>query len=144
MPVRSTRRTWPALVVAIALSGAPASERALLALAGATPHGERATLVPEAERAASGITTDELRAHLEFLASDELQGRGVGHDGNRVAARYLASVFRRIGLTPAEGDSFLQPVPLYTARPGPASSLRRPRPSPGGRPEGCSAGGRRW
>ncbi|TDB68779.1 M20/M25/M40 family metallo-hydrolase [Arundinibacter roseus] len=58
----------------------------------------------------------EREAHMRFLASDELQGRRTGEPGNLVAARYIAEQFRRLGLTPAPGQSgqsgYMQPVPL--------------------------------
>ncbi len=60
------------------------------------------------------LTSEELEAHLRFIASDELEGRRTGSAGNAVAARYLAGHFREWGLKPA-GDlkGFLQPVPLF-------------------------------
>lgn len=38
--------------------------------------------------------------HLQFLASDECQGRRTGEKGNEIAARYIADHFRRVGLVP--------------------------------------------
>ncbi|WP_041616406.1 M20/M25/M40 family metallo-hydrolase [Spirosoma linguale] len=43
----------------------------------------------------------EVEAHIRFLASDELEGRRTGEQGNRVAARYIAEQFRQLGLKPA-------------------------------------------
>lgn len=45
----------------------------------------------------------DLQRHLEFLASDTLEGREAGSSGGRAAAGYLADQLRRIGLKPA-GD----------------------------------------
>jgi hypothetical protein len=73
--------------------------------------------------AGDGIRAAELEAHLRFLASDELKGRGVGHYGNEVAAVYLAEAFRRIGLQPVEGNSYFQPFDLYATRLGTRSEL---------------------
>lgn len=50
------------------------------------------------------ITADELRAHVKYLASDELEGRGSGTGGNRKAAEYIARHFKQYGLKPA-GDT---------------------------------------
>lgn len=47
------------------------------------------------------ITSADLRKHVEFLASDTLEGRRGGTDGARAAAAYLASQFRSFGLKPA-------------------------------------------
>ncbi|HET6201301.1 MAG TPA: M28 family peptidase [Planctomycetota bacterium] len=49
------------------------------------------------------IRAEDLRAHVEFLASDELEGREAGTEAERVAAAYLASRLRSFGLKPA-GD----------------------------------------
>ena len=36
------------------------------------------------------ITAEELKAHVKYLASDELEGRLAGTEGNRKAAAYIA------------------------------------------------------
>lgn len=54
-----------------------------------------------------------LEAHINFLASDNLQGRGTGTQGHEIAAEYVAAQFHQLGLTPAGGDdTFYQQVPL--------------------------------
>jgi Zn-dependent M28 family amino/carboxypeptidase len=50
------------------------------------------------------ISASDLNAHLSFIASPELEGRETTFRGQKVAARYIASVFQRIGLKPI-GDS---------------------------------------
>jgi hypothetical protein len=50
------------------------------------------------------ITADELLDHIRFLASDELQGRASGTEGNERAAQYIADQFRAAGLAPG-GDN---------------------------------------
>jgi hypothetical protein len=55
----------------------------------------------------------EVEMNMRFLASDELQGRRTGEQGNLVAARYLAEQFRYLGIKPAPGQTtYLQPVPF--------------------------------
>ncbi len=39
-----------------------------------------------------------LRRHIQYLASDELQGRGTGTEGEKTAAGYIAGQFRELGL----------------------------------------------
>ncbi|MBL7847088.1 MAG: M20/M25/M40 family metallo-hydrolase [Cyclobacteriaceae bacterium] len=39
-------------------------------------------------------------AHVSFLASDELQGRGTGTEGERMAAKYIESKFKKLKLKP--------------------------------------------
>src|SRR5262245_28874407 len=49
--------------------------------------------------------------HIEFLASDALEGRETGSEGHRRAAKYIASAFKRAGLRPAGGSKgYLQQV----------------------------------
>lgn len=48
--------------------------------------------------------------HVEFLASDGLEGRNVGSAGYEKAAAYVASQFDTAGLQPAGSDKFFQPV----------------------------------
>ncbi len=58
-----------------------------------------------------------VRGHIEFLADDLLEGRGTGTRGHEIAAAYVASQFRSLGLEPAgENGSWYQWVPLRRAR----------------------------
>ena len=50
------------------------------------------------------ITGDDLKRHMQFLASDELEGRDTGEPGLQVAARYLAVQAESIGLLPLDKD----------------------------------------
>ena len=57
-----------------------------------------------------------LQAHIEFLADDLMLGRQPGTDGYNIAANYVASQYRQMGLMPAGTDgSYLQQVPLRQA-----------------------------
>ena len=58
------------------------------------------------------IRADSIRAHLEFLADDLLEGREAGARGYDLAAAYVASQYKQIGLQPAGTNGFFQPVPL--------------------------------
>ena len=44
------------------------------------------------------ILTTNLRKHIEYLASDKLEGRGTGTKGEQKAAKYIAKQFKKIGL----------------------------------------------
>ncbi len=58
-----------------------------------------------------------MRAHVGFLASDEMKGREAGTPEYDIAARYVAAQFETMGLKPAGAkDGFIQPVPLVTFR----------------------------
>jgi Zn-dependent M28 family amino/carboxypeptidase len=49
-------------------------------------------------------------AHVQYLASDDLQGRDVGSPGFDKAANYVAGEFEKAGLKPGNGSSYFQPV----------------------------------
>ena len=69
----------------------------------------------DASRALDAMTAEALEAHTRFLASDLLQGRRAGSAGSELAALYIETQFRQMGLQPGVGDSsFLQPVPLVS------------------------------
>jgi hypothetical protein len=51
-------------------------------------------------------------AHVEYLASDALEGRDVGTPGFEKAAAYVEGQFREIGLTPGGVGGYRQPVKL--------------------------------
>ncbi len=48
--------------------------------------------------------------HVEYLASDELEGRNVGSPGFEKAAAYVAGQFEHAGLKPAGTQGYFQPV----------------------------------
>jgi hypothetical protein len=61
--------------------------------------------LPEgAERAGASITPEALRTAVTRLASDEMEGRGPGTDGNRLAREYLVGQLERLGYEPAGPD----------------------------------------
>ena len=73
----------------------------------------------------ASIRAEELREKASYLASNELKGRGNGSPQLRMAADYIADVFKKNGLKPA-GDSgtYLQNFRMFTARLGPGNSFR--------------------
>jgi Peptidase family M28/PA domain len=58
------------------------------------------------------IQTRNLRADLIFLSSEALEGRMSLAPGSEVAIQFIAAELAKAGLAPANGDSYLQPVPL--------------------------------
>ena len=59
------------------------------------------------------VEPNRLEAHVEFLASDSLQGRATGTREYQIAAEYVAAQFQQMGLQPAgNDDSYFQDVPL--------------------------------
>ncbi len=66
------------------------------------------------QSAAASIDPEKIRAHVKFLSSDLLEGRGPGLRGGELAAEYIATQFALDGLKPAGDDgSYFQKVPLY-------------------------------
>ncbi|MFL5355998.1 M28 family metallopeptidase [Archangium sp.] len=54
--------------------------------------------------------------HVEFLASDALQGRETGSEGYRKAAAYVAEQLAAAGVKPGAGEGYLQEVALVSRR----------------------------
>ncbi|CAN5636585.1 M28 family metallopeptidase [soil metagenome] len=102
-----------------------------LAIAAHSPARPLAAQVSAAPPRAAGppldvpaIDTLAIRGHTRFLADDLLLGRGTGTPGERIAAAYIVSQLKRLGLQPLPGSaSFLHPIPLRAARVGETSSL---------------------
>ncbi len=70
------------------------------------------------------ISGDRIRAHVKFLSSDLLEGRGPGARGGDLAAAYIATQFALLGLKPAgDNGTYLQHVPLVGATTQPDSSV---------------------
>src|SRR5580700_5460449 len=62
------------------------------------------------------ISGERMRAHVKFLASDLLEGRGVGTRGGELATEYIASQFALVGARPAgENGTYFQRVPMVGA-----------------------------
>jgi hypothetical protein len=62
------------------------------------------------------ISTNRMRADLQFLSSDALEGRQSLQRGSEVAIQWIASEFAKAGLKPAAGNSFLQEFALIEFR----------------------------
>ena len=74
--------------------------------------------------ALKAVSAENIRTDLRFLADDMLEGRGTGQRGGRLAALYLETRFRQIGLQPgASADAYLQEVPLVGIEADPASQI---------------------
>jgi hypothetical protein len=81
-------------------------------------------VTPEQKAAAQEITVERIRAHIRFLASDLLEGRGPATRGDQLAEAYLQSEMEAMGIKPgAPGGGWIQKVPLVGIKPtfgGPA------------------------
>jgi len=70
-------------------------------------------IIGASDTPAETITPEAMRAHVEFLASDSLEGRETGTRGYDIAAEYVASRYRAIGLQPASDKGWFQQVPFF-------------------------------
>ncbi len=75
----------------------------------------------------STITAEDLAAHLYFFASDFFEGRETSTRGQKLAAQYLASQYRKMGVAPKgtknpdnpmDPSAYFQPFDLYGSRIG--------------------------
>ncbi len=90
---------------------------AILAI-GATSIGAQALFPPQ--QTLDKITANGIRAHMEFLADDLLEGRGSGTRGYQLAANYVRAQFEQLGLEPAgDNGTYFQQVRLRQVRPVP-------------------------
>ena len=70
------------------------------------------------------FSKDNLRASLNFLGSDSLQGRGTGSIGEEIAAKFIANNFLEMGLKPLGADNnYFQYIPMHGSIPQDQSEL---------------------
>jgi len=71
------------------------------------------------------IAGERIRAHVKFLSSDLLEGRGVGTRGGDLATEYIATQFALSGAKPAgDNGSYFQRVPLVGIETSEGAELR--------------------
>ena len=97
-PTNVVKGQWPATSSPLRLDLRPAERRGV-PLPAAAP--EQRTALAELPPV---FSSRALMDHVAFLASPELEGRGVGGDGLRRAAEYVAERFAAAGLAPGGGD----------------------------------------
>lgn len=66
-----------------------------------------------AQKFAQLITPTALKEKLTILASDEMEGRETATPGQKKAAAYIESEFKKFGLKPGNGNSYQQYYPVY-------------------------------
>lgn len=65
------------------------------------------------QRAVESITAEELKVHLDMIASDEFRGRNTPSQELKITSRYIATLAEHYGLKPLMPDgSFFQEIPL--------------------------------
>src|SRR5690349_4096505 len=97
----------------------------LAVLAGCnSAHTTRSLALADQPAAAAGtaapqiaVHEDQIKSDLYFLASDRLEGRGVGTAGLDIAADFIASRFQALGLQPLPSlDGYFQPFEITSAQ----------------------------
>lgn len=96
--IRIPRLCLGALAAALSLTSLAAAQQATARSAQAAPAASAADAPAELREA-------DLRAHIGYLASDELEGRESGEHGGRLAELYVQAHFRRLGLQPLPGQT---------------------------------------
>lgn len=72
----------------------------------------------------ASLNEQAIRAHIKFLSSDLLEGRGTGARGGEIAANYIAAQMEGLGLKGAGANgSFFQPVSLVGVKADPNTKL---------------------
>jgi Zn-dependent M28 family amino/carboxypeptidase len=71
----------------------------------------------ESKETASPFNRDSLAQHIIVLSSDSFQGRKPFTPGETRTVDYLQNKFRSMGLEPANGNSYLQDVPMVEITP---------------------------
>jgi Zn-dependent M28 family amino/carboxypeptidase len=81
------------------------------------------TTTPKVPPPSTDIDETALREHIRVLASDEFEGRRPGTPGEEKTIAYVVEQFRKLGLKPGNGESFLQQVPMQETIAGADASL---------------------
>ena len=77
-----------------------------------------------AQTSKSAIVAEDIRPHIEHLASEELMGRSGA--GARLAAEYIRDHFQRLNLKPLfPGDSYFQDIPGVANEKGESTTIGR-------------------
>lgn len=100
-------------------------------LIGACTHSNQSDLnvsdnsqADEFESAYQSISQSKLRMHTKHVSSDEFEGRAPTTAGETKTVDYLVSNFKSLGLSPGNGDSYLQPVELMKVISDPNMTLK--------------------
>jgi Zn-dependent M28 family amino/carboxypeptidase len=79
----------------------------------AIPFIAMATVALAAKSHTPKFDSENIRAHVKYLASNELEGRGMNQKGGDLAADYIAEQLKSYGLKPAgENGTYFEQVPM--------------------------------
>src|ERR1700760_4183531 len=109
--VKGQSSLWPGLVGSFVLGVA-------------TTHGARAQKTATIQSAEASVSAERIREQDKFISDDLFEGRYPGLRGGELAAKYIATQFALMGLTPAgDNGTYLQQVDFVgmTAKPAETS-----------------------
>lgn len=81
------------------------------------------TSTSSADQDLASFTTEGYRKYVTEIASDELEGRKPFTEGEKKTLQYLEQEFRKLGLEPGNGNSYLQEVPMVEITTSPAPTM---------------------
>ena len=80
-------------------------------------------LTPDERQTVAGVTADQLRSYLYFVASDEMEGRDTPSRGLDTTAKFIGMNLQRWGFKPAGDDgTFYQHIDLLRYKINPAAT----------------------
>jgi hypothetical protein len=114
---RAIRRVMLAALVVTGVTGRASAQAPAQPMPPPAARGATATAPAALSKALASVHASAVRAHVELLADDLLEGRLPGTRGYDLAAKYVATQLALAGLKPAgENDTFFQAVPLLESR----------------------------
>jgi Zn-dependent M28 family amino/carboxypeptidase len=102
----------------------------LLAAAGIVAASQRSEAQAKKKASVSeaplpAVDKEKIRAHVKYLSSDELEGRGTGQRGGDMAADYIGKQFASYKLKPAgDNGTFFQEVPMVGVKTMPDTTFK--------------------
>ncbi len=81
------------------------------------------TTTPKVPPPSTDIDETAYREHVRVLASDEFEGRKPGTPGEEKTVAYVVEQFKKLGLKPGNGESYLQQVPMLESIAGADATL---------------------
>src|SRR5438552_17840731 len=70
----------------------------------------------KAKTKADKTITANLQSHIEYLASDKLEGRRAGSPGEALAMQYISNMFEKYKLSPKGENGFIQEFEISEGR----------------------------
>lgn len=76
------------------------------------------------DKAYNSFDIDAIKADVKTLSSDKFEGREPSGKGEKLTTDLLINQFKALGLTPGNGDSYTQAVPMVSITSTPTSGLK--------------------